>query len=145
VASGRGQPPNGGNPGGNGIFAPKPRPSPFSARLSPDPGPDPRGIVDITPSRNAAKQRLRARSAQNRTVPPTSLSVEFQGTAPCITTAKFAQQTVCCANTPGVWYHASQKVRCDHCQHVTKDGKEKQDCELNAGKRWLGKHGKEHA
>jgi hypothetical protein len=25
------------------------------------------------------------------------------------------------------------------------DGEEKQDCERNAGKRWLLKHGKEHA
>jgi hypothetical protein len=72
----------------------------------------------------------------------------------------------------GLWYHASQEVRCGHCQHVTKDGEttyyhravagarvipvvpelirnedreEKQDCERNAGKRWLLKHGKEHA
>jgi hypothetical protein len=22
----------------------------------------------------------------------------------------------------GLWYHASQKVRCDHCRHSTKDG-----------------------
>jgi hypothetical protein len=22
----------------------------------------------------------------------------------------------------GLWYHASQKVRCGHCQHSTKDG-----------------------
>ncbi|MDR0409682.1 MAG: hypothetical protein LBH18_04720 [Spirochaetaceae bacterium] len=22
----------------------------------------------------------------------------------------------------GLWYHASQKVWCDHCQHITKDG-----------------------
>jgi hypothetical protein len=71
----------------------------------------------------------------------------------------------------GLWYHASQKVRCGHCRHITKDGErtyyhsavtgapvkpgntqvipvvpepirngdgeEKQDCERNAGKRWL--------
>jgi hypothetical protein len=28
---------------------------------------------------------------------------------------------------------------------LIEDGEEKQDCERKAGKRWLGKHGKEHA
>jgi hypothetical protein len=77
----------------------------------------------------------------------------------------------------GLWYQASQKVWCGHCQHITRDGEttyyhgagavvrpgstrvipvvpelmrnedgeEKQDCEGNAGKRWLEKHGKEYA
>jgi hypothetical protein len=78
----------------------------------------------------------------------------------------------------GLWYHGSGKVRCEHCQHITKEGKTtyyhsavagavvrpgstrvipvvpelirnedgegKQDCERNAGKRWLRKHGKEY-